>query len=321
MRTFVITLLLLPMVLGFAGAQPMLPPTTCYENIIELPHQQWGGVIPQCMDTLRIGYTPPMEPTGLMSPGTCAALFEVLSQGPVKTYRLIPSTSICENVDRVMVVPGEKLEPEFDLGKNRTYEVHTYCEYWRGKDYTDTTVISFRVTRGFRAHARAIDFETGLEIQEGTLVEPTVDQAVNTGDAPFRLNAWSNEKYEFMYWTCTHATIPYDIYAPFQVITMRCWPVNVTTVFNAFFRARTTTVREQAQSATTVSRSGTSLVIERATPASGEILIMSATGELVRRVLWTSAMERVSLEGLASGVYLCVVHNEHHTTHTLIHLY
>jgi hypothetical protein len=321
MRTFFYASYLLVSACCIAVAQPVLPPTTCLENTIEIPHQQWGGVIPQCMDTLRIGYTIPMEPTGQMAPGTCAALFEVFRQGATKTYRRIPSTAICENVERVMVIPGERLEPEFDLGKIRTYEVHTYCEYWRGKDRTDTTVIPFQISRGFRAHARAIDYETGLEIMQEGLVEPTADQATNSGTAPFRLNAWSTEKYEFMFWTCTHTTIPYDIYAPFQVITMRCWPVNVTTVFNAFFRAPTTTVNESLREPITIRRSGNAMILERHHPGDGEITIMSVTGELVRHQVWGTATERVSLEDLASGVYLCVVRSQHHTIHTPIHLH
>lgn len=295
-----------------------LPPTTCLETIIEIPHQSWNGVIPQCLDTIRVGFTSPMPPTGLMLPGTCASLFEVQGRGQKKDYRLIPSKVVCENVERILVIPSERLEPELDPGKMRTYEIHTYCEYWRGKTNTDTTVIPFQVSRGFRAHARAIDFETGLEIAESGMVEPTEEQAANTGNSPFRLNAWSSSRYEFMFWTCTHTTIEYDIYAPFQEITTRCWPINVTTVFNAFFRPRTTTVYESAESSVSLRHAGSTITIERPKAQDGEITVMTAMGRIAVKREWKGAMEEISLTGLAPGVYVCVIRDADHTTHTLI---
>ncbi len=304
-----------------AHAQPVLPPVTCYERTIEIPYETWNGVVPQCLDTLRIGKTSPMPPTGLMPSGSCAELFEVTGKGASRIVRKVPAKVLCENAERVMVIPEEILTAETDPGKIKTYEVHMYCEYWRGKKTTDTNSFSFMVSRGFRAHAAAIDYDTGLEITEPGLVEPTADQAVNTGQAPFRLNAWSNQKYEFLFWTCTYTRVPYDIYAPFQVIRTLCWPINVTTVFNAMFRPRTSDVEELPSSSVRVSRSGETISIERTLPADGEIMILTATGRVVHRSLWSSAIERIALEDLATGMYLCVVRDGHHVTQTPIHYY
>jgi len=316
-----IQLLLSIMGATLAHAQPVLPPVTCYERTIEIPYETWNGVVPQCLDTIRIGKTSPMPPTGLMPPGSCAELFEVTGKGASRIVRKVPAKVLCENAERVMVIPEEILTAENDPGKIKTYEVHMYCEYWRGKKTTDTNSFSFMVSRGFRAHAAAIDYDTGLEITEPGLVEPTADQAVNTGQAPFRLNAWSNQKYEFLFWTCTYTRVPYDIYAPFQEIRTLCWPINVTTVFNAMFRQRTSDVEELPSSSVRVSRSGETISIERTLPADGEIMILTATGRVVHRSLWSSAIERIALEDLATGMYLCVVRDGHHVTQTPIHHY
>ncbi len=316
-----IQLLLSIMGATLAHAQPVLPPVTCYERTIEIPYETWNGVVPQCLDTIRIGKTSPMPPTGLMPPGSCAELFEVTGKGASRIVRKVPAKVLCENAERVMVIPEEILTAETDPGKIKTYEVHMYCEYWRGKKTTDTNSFSFMVSRGFRAHAAAIDYDTGLEITEPGLVEPTADQAVNTGQAPFRLNAWSNQKYEFLFWTCTYTRVPYDIYAPFQEIRTLCWPINVTTVFNAMFRQRTSDVEELPSSSVRVSRSGETISIERTLPADGEIMILTATGRVVHRSLWSSAIERIALEDLATGMYLCVVRDGHHVTQTPIHHY
>ena len=321
MIKILVQLFLIITVSAIACSQPVLPPVTCYETFIEIPYQSWNGVVPQCLDTLRIGKTSPMPPTGLMPPGSCAELFEVSGKGASRIVRKVPAKVLCENAERVMVIPEEILTAETDPAKIKTYEVHMYCEYWRGKETTDTSSIPFMVSRGFRAHAVAIDYDTGLEITDLGLVEPTADHAVNTGDAPFRLNAWSNQKYEFLFWTCSYTRVPYDIYAPFQVIRTLCWPINVTTVFNAMFRLRTSDVQEVPGGSVRVSRRGSTICVERPLPSDGEIMIVTATGRVVHRSLWGSAIETIQLESLASGVYLCIVRDGHHITHTPIHHY
>lgn len=297
-------------------------PITCLSKIIVIPRSWgWNNYIPQCMDTLRIGNLPPFPPYGTMSIGSCAELYELTLLGTVRTYRRIPSKAICEGAEHLMVIPLEKLEAEYDPAKNRTYVVRMYCEYWSGKDRTDTTELEFRVAPAFTAYARAVDVATGEPITAGQLVQPTHAQRawLNTGE--YHIDAWDEYGYEFLYWKCDFEEIPLDPTKRSQTITTRCWPIGTETVFTAFFQRKATSVDTDSDIGVRIHHDANAVIVEGTDPLTTTIVLVDVAGQQVYTRSCTQQRETISLTDLAPGFYFCIVRTGSSVRHISVYHY
>lgn len=322
MKQSVLVLLIVACAATTLVAQVYPLPITCLSKIIIIPRSWgWNNYIPQCMDTLRIGNLPPFPPFGTMPIGSCAELYEMSRQGTVRTYRRIPSKAICEGAEHLLVIPLEKLEAEYDPAKSRTYVVRMYCEYWSGKDRTDTTELEFRVAPAFTAYARAIDVATGTEITAGQLVQPTHAQRawLNTGE--YRIDAWDEYGYEFLYWKCDFEEIPLDPTMRSQTITTRCWPIGTATVFDAYYRRKATSVETDSAVGVRIRHDAGTVIVESADVSTTTIVLVDVAGQQVYARSCTHQREEISLNDLAPGIYFCIVRTGSSVHHLSIHHY
>ncbi|MFM8771779.1 MAG: T9SS type A sorting domain-containing protein [Candidatus Kapaibacterium sp.] len=256
-----------------------------------------------------------------MSIGSCAELYELTLLGTVRTYRRIPSKAICEGAEHLMVIPQEKLEVENDPAKTRTYVVRMYCEYWSGKDRTDTTELEFRVAPAFTAYARAVDVATGEPIAAGQLVQPTHAHRawLNTGE--YRIDAWDEYGYEFLYWKCDFEEIPLDPMKRSQTITTRCWPIGTETVFTAYFRRKATSVEVDSDVGIQIHYDAGAVIVEYADPSTSTIALIDVAGQQIYTRSNSQKRETISLADFAPGIYFCVVRTGSSVHHLSIHHY
>ncbi len=303
-------------------AQVVPVPTTCLETSIYIPRtSSWGTYIPQCMDTLRIGRVPPFPPFGTMPVGSCAELYELTLNGMLRTYRRIPSKAICEGAEHLLVIPQEKLEAEYEPTKTRTYVVRMFCEYWSGKDHIDTTELVFHVAPAFTAYARAMDVETGEEITSVQLVQPTHAHRAWLNSGEYRIDAWDEYDYEFLYWTCDVEEIPLDPTKRSQTITTRCWPIGGATVFDAYFRRNTTSVEAESDVGIRIRHDANTVIVECADESTATILIVDITGQQVITRHSRHRRETITITDLTPGIYFCIVSTGSSVHHSSIHHY
>lgn len=273
------------------------------------------------MDTLRIGRVPPFPPFGTMPIGSCAELYELSRQGTVRTYRRIPSKVICEGAEHLLVIPQEKLEAEYEPSKTRSYVVRMFCEYWSGKDQTDTTELVFHVAPAFTAYTRAMDVETGEEITSVQLVQPTHAHRSWLNSGEYRIDAWDGYGYEFLYWKCDVEEIPLETKKRSQTITTRCWPIGTSTVFDAYFQRNTTSVQAESDAGIRIRYDPNAVTVECADESIATIVIVDITGQQVITRYGTHRRETISLTDLRPGIYFCIVRTETSVHHSSIHHY
>lgn len=322
MKQSVFVIAILTLAASILIAQGIPVPTTCLETSIYIPRtSDWSTYIPQCMDTLRIGRVPPFPPSGKMPIGSCAELYEVTRQGTVPTYRRIPSEVICEGADHLLVIPLEKLEADYDISPSRSYVVRMFCEYWAEDVIGDTTELEFRVAPAFTAYARAIDVATGEEITVGQLVQPTHAERtwLNTGE--YRIDAWDEYGYEFLYWKCDFEEIPLDPTKRSQTITTRCWPIGTATVFTGFFRKNATSAETDSDAGVRIRHAANAVIVESADMPATSIVLVDVAGRQVHTRSCTQKRETILLTDLTPGIYFCIVRTGSSVHHLSIHHY
>ncbi|MBU3679078.1 MAG: T9SS type A sorting domain-containing protein [Candidatus Kapabacteria bacterium] len=322
MKKSLFVIIILTVVAPLLMAQVIPVPTTCLESSIYIPRtSSWSTYIPYCMDTLRIGRLPPFPPSGTMPIGSCAELYEVTRPGGVPTYRRIPAEVVCEWVEHLLVIPLEKLEADYDQPPTRTYVVRMYCEYWQDNVDDDTTELEFRVAPAFTAYARAVDVATGEEITAGQLVQPTHAQRawLNTGE--YRIDAWDEYGYEFLYWKCDFEEIPLDPTERSQTITTRCWQVGTATVFTAFFRRKATSVETNSDVGIRIRHHDNTVIVESTDASTITIALVDVAGQQMCTRSCTQSRETISLTDLAPGIYFCIVRTGSSVHHLSIHHY
>lgn len=304
-------------------AQPLGKYTMCLERSILIPRSTgWSGYISPCMDTLRIGRFSPAPPAGTMPVGSCAKLFQMYSYPDTTIYRPIPAKIVCENSEKLLIIPEEKLFPSYDPYNTIVYVVRLFCEYWQGKSKTDSTQFDFRVAPAFKAYARAIDIATGEEITDELLVEPDHRYQGHMNNEPLYLGTYSSQRYEFKYWTSSHPEIPFDRTSIRQAITYPCWPTGSVVLFDGMFARISTGIDDVVSSkGLTIRRDGTSVTIgnERSQPV--RITLMDITGRIVYAHQGTSVTHTISLQDLTPGLYSCQVQSTDHSLHSSINHY
>lgn len=317
----------IPLVLLLAAvslcAQPLGKYTMCLEGSILIPRSTgWSGYISPCMDTLRIGRFSPAPPAGTMPIGSCAKLFQMYRYPDTVIYRPIPAKMVCENSDKLLIIPGEKLMPEYESYREKIYVVRLFCEYWIGKERTDSTQFEFRVAPAFTAYARAIDIATGEEIREDFIVEPDYRHQGHMNNRPLYLSANLSSRYEFKYWTCSHPEIPFDPTSFRLEIDYPCWPTGSIVIFDAMYSKISTGVNDLVSSrGLSIRQTGTSVSIENSQSQAVRITLIDITGRVVYMHQGTSASHIISLDDLTPGLYNCQVQSTEHTLHSSIHHY
>jgi hypothetical protein len=317
----------IPLVLAVAAtsllSQPLGKYTMCLESSILIPRSTgWSGYISPCMDTLRIGRYAPAAPAGTMPIGSCAKLLEKYRYPDTTIYRQVPATMVCENSDKLLIIPQEKLLAEYEPDKQKIYVVRLFCEYWIGKERTDSTEFEFQVAPAFTAYARAIDVATGEEIKEDFMVEPDHRNRGHLNNRPLYLQAHQNPQYEFRYWTCSHPEVPFDRTAFRQAIDYRCWPIGSTVIFDAMYSKVATGVDAGVASrGLTIHRSPTTVEVENPQAHPIRIILVDITGRVVYEQQGTSERHTISLQSLTPGLYHCQVQSTEHSLHTSIHHY
>lgn len=316
-----------PLIFVFAAvsllSQPIGKYTMCLENSIVIPRSTgWSGYISPCMDTLRIGRFAPAAPAGTMPIGSCAKLFEKQRYPDTMIYRQIPATMVCEKSDKLLVVPHEKLRPEYDRDNQKIYVIRLFCEYWNGKERTDSTEFEFQVAPAFAAYARAIDLVTGEEIQEDFMVEPDHRSRGHMNNRPLYLHANQRPQYEFRYWTCSHPGIPFDRTAFRQEIDYACWPTGSTVIFDAMYAKITSGVDAAIDAkGLTIRRTSMTITVENINASPVRIILVDITGRIVYEHRGTLSSHTISLQEFTPGLYCCQVQSAEHSLHSSIHIY
>ncbi|MCX6140883.1 MAG: T9SS type A sorting domain-containing protein [Candidatus Kapabacteria bacterium] len=289
---------------------------TCHEAWIDLrPSDGWNGVIPRCMDTLRIGVTRAMKRHVSSANPVCARLFRLGVVGSPIQRQEIPTERVCEGPSQVTLIPSYHLDVSNSQDTPIRYEVQLYCTYWHGPGEGDTTRIVFHKATGFKAFARAVDSETGNDITTLGLVTPTIlekDHSVHDG---MQLIAFSGEGYEFEYWTCSDSELLPDSRARRQLLDSLCWPVLRAVEYVGHFKKTSTTVIGQHSPChQEIQFQGSTLSILNNCLEQGIVKVYDTHGRQVLMTNIESSHQRISTDSLAVGLYVAVAYGPHGTT-------
>lgn len=294
---------------------------TCHETWIDLrPSDGWNGVIPRCMDTLRIGNSRAMKRHASTVDTVCARLFRLGSLGRPIRREEIPVETICEGPQQVTLIPAYRLAVTDDNDTPLRYEVQLYCSYWHGEDEHDTTYIEFWKATGFKAYARAVEIETGDDITSLGLVAPTVVEQSHFVYDGMQLIAYSGAGYEFDHWTCSEAGLLPDPLARRQLLDSLCWPVLRAVEYVGHFRRIPSSVHQRQTSCSRVIRSeGSILSIENPCMGPGFAMIYDMQGQQICMIDIGTSHVRVPSDSFAIGIYVAVVYDLHGaTTHSFM---
>ena len=294
---------------------------TCHETWIDLrPEQGWSGVIPRCMDTLRIGITKAMQKHYSSADPVCARLFRFVSFAGSRVRQEILSDITCNGPSLVTLIPRERL-PVLDSAQQPVqYEVQLYCTYGHGSEEHDTSRIIFRKATGFKAYARAVDIATGEDITALGLVEPTSanqDHSVHDG---MMLTAFEGAGYTFERWTSDDGSLLPNDSMPRQLLDYMCWPVQRAVVYVAHFRKSATSVHYGGSQCERTVRHGTSeLHISCPCENPGYVNIYDQQGRIAYSQTIAGGQVSISTRSLPVGLYAIVVNdNIRATTHPLM---
>ncbi len=278
---------------------------TCHELWIDIkPHEGWWGVIPRCMDTLKVGRTRAMPKHPSTATNTCAELY-LIGVSPNATSRtLLPTVVECEGPGQLRVIPTQGIPATDEYNRAYYYELRMYCSYWHGPTETDTSTVVFRKATGFRAYSRAVDITTGEEITRPGLVWPAEDAQHHDVTTGVLITATYGLGYDFLYWTCSHRGLLPDSTQPVQLLDSLCWPIGEPVVYTAMYRKATSTVSQR----------------DRQEPHSSYVLF-----DMLGRITSSGNLGAdgiaPNLRGVARGSYLLqTTQGGTHTTSTLIHL-
>ncbi|MBC8124334.1 MAG: hypothetical protein H7X70_01250 [Candidatus Kapabacteria bacterium] len=294
---------------------------TCHETWVDLrPEQGWSGVIPRCMDTLRIGITKAMQKHYSSADPVCARLFRFTLVAGSRVRQEIPAEIICTGPSLVTLIPRDRL-PVIDVDEQPVqYEVQLYCTYWHGSQEHDTSRITFRKATGFKAYARAVDVSNGADITTLRLVEPTIanqDHSVHDG---MMLTAFEGAGYTFERWTTDDAQLLPNATAPRQLLDSLCWPVQRAVEYVAHFRKSSTDVQDtDAQCERTVQQYESALHISSPCEMNGHVNIYDLHGRLVHSQPIASGQVSILTDSFPMGLYAIVVNDRiRATTHPLM---
>ncbi len=284
---------------------------TCHETWIDVrPELGWSGVVPRCMDTLRIGITKAMQKHYSSADPVCARLFRIVSIGGSRVRQEVPTDIVCDGPLQVTLIPKERLPVNDSDLQYVLYEVQLYCTYWHGSEEHDTSRIVFRKATGFKAYARAVDESSGEDITPLGLVEPTIANQDHTVHDGMMLTAFEGAGYTFERWTSTDNTLLPNAFATRQLLDSLCWPIQRAVEYVAHFRKTSTSVgKENVHCERTIRHNESTLLISSSCENVEYVNIYDKQGRLVHSQTITGGQTSIPTDSFSVGLYAIVVSN------------
>lgn len=289
---------------------------TCHEAFIDLrPVDSWSGYIPRCMDTLRIGYTRAMQRSTTSMDTVCARLFRMRRVNDKPVYVEVSARVLCVGPSQLTMIPIDGLPATDSAGAPYTYMIQMYCNYWHGDGEYDTTRIFFAKADGFKAYARAVDSETGQDITDLGLVQPTFENKDHSLHDGMMLTGFFGKGYSFERWTTADVDLLPDPLASRQFLDSLCWPVGRAVEYVGHFKKTSTGVASAAEAQHTIEHRASTIRIRTSSHELYTVSIYDVHGRSVYESSERGTETSIDVGHIASGLYAVVIRDRHLSTH------